>query len=89
MQIKFIEEYTIQAAGGKTYPVGYVLDCNRGTADHFVNNGVAVAVEKKTKPEPPPVADAQFEKAESQSYVSQPAPASRRKTLSMSKGRLA
>mgnify|MGYP001812488578 CR=1 FL=1 len=48
-RIKFVTEYTVEAADGVTHEIGSEMECSRQSANHFISKGVAVQVEDKPK----------------------------------------
>ncbi len=49
MRIKFLEDYTVKAAGGESYTGGKQYTLSDRTAQHFINKGIA-EVAKAEKP---------------------------------------
>lgn len=47
--IKFLQQYTVSAAGGPTYKKDQVVEMDGGSARHFVKREVAVGVPKPAK----------------------------------------
>lgn len=81
--IKFLQNHTVQAAGGATYKEGQVVEVAPDSARHFTSRNLAEVVENP-KPAAPKKADKEIEAdtAPTGEDIKDPAPTVKKKTAS-------